>query len=150
MVVTSSGCTATQYYKETIESDSIQEFIDNPSETSPPFETGDTISFDTKEPIILHSRKVVWMKMVVIDMNTVRIRGELVAFYEEGGAFKSVDLTEGVEGAITEVKFKDIDVIDLYKSKVQLSETAKDRMSNPDFMFMIALVLVGIAAGRVF
>jgi hypothetical protein len=149
MVITSSGCVTTKHYSETIESDSIQEFIDNPSEISLPFKTGDTIGFETKETIILHSVKVDWVKMVVMDINTVRIRGELVALANHK-TLTIVDLTEGVEENVVEVKLEDIESIRARYSETHLSEATRGaikhghRTGDLYFLGVLLLLLLGM------
>jgi hypothetical protein len=114
MIIASSGCATTtkttQGVSQTIGSDSIQEFIENPSGTSLPFIPGDTISFSTKETIIVSSRKVNWVRMVVKDVNTSKIRGEVVAVIEDE-AERDEEEKEGIEGDIVEVKLEDIESI---------------------------------------
>jgi hypothetical protein len=114
MIIASSGCATTtkttQGVSQTIGSDSIQAFIENPSATSLPFIPGDTISFSTKETIIVSSRKVNWVRMVVKDVNTSKIRGEVVAVIEDE-AERDEEEKEGIEGDIVEVKLEDIESI---------------------------------------
>jgi hypothetical protein len=148
MVVTSIGCTTTHYSGD-IESDSIQAFVDNPSETSLPFKTGDTISFETKETIILYSRKVDWVKMVVMDINTVRIRGELVALANHK-TLTIVDLTEGVEENVVEVKLENMEYIVVWKSETKLHPSIKRAIkSDPDSAFTLLFFLL-LILGMVF
>jgi hypothetical protein len=114
IIVASSGCTTKttteNIVSRSIDSDSIQEFIDNPSGAPLTFEKGDTISFHTKETIIVSSRKVNWVKMVVKDVNTVRIRGEVVDVIEDEGERNEKE-KEGVKGNIIEVKLQDMESI---------------------------------------
>jgi hypothetical protein len=122
MIIASSGCATTtkttQGVSQTIGSDSIQAFTENPSGTSPPFIPGDTISFSTKETIIVSSRKVNWVRMVVKDVNTSRIRGEVVAVIEDE-AERDEEEKEGMEGDIVEVKLEDINRISYIGEKEQ-------------------------------
>jgi hypothetical protein len=114
MIIASSGCATTtkttQGVSQTIGSDSIRAFTENPSGTSLPFIPGDTISFSTKETIIVSSRKVNWVRMVVKDVNTSRIRGEVVAVIEDDVEGDEEE-KEGIEGHIVEVKLEDIESI---------------------------------------
>jgi hypothetical protein len=145
IIIASSGCVTTTHYSGDIESDSIQAFVDNPSETSLSFEKGDTISFETKETIILYSRKVDWVKMVVMDINTVRIRGEVVTLMEDK-EYISVDLTEGVEGNVVEVKLENVEYIMVWKSETKLHPNIKEIPPRyyPDYILVLILLLAAI------
>jgi hypothetical protein len=154
IVITNSGCVTTRTVSGTVESDSIQAYQEDPSGEKAPVKAGDKVVIYPKETFSINSKNLTYVQMIVSDIDTTRIKGEVKI---DSGDFATLNVNlKSLAGEIVEVKLDDIEVIDLYKNKTQLSETAKSRMFDnhgmptSDFMLMIIIVLVGIAAGRVF
>jgi hypothetical protein len=117
--VAASGCVTTDISYTTIESDSIQSYLEDPSSETMPTRAGDTITITTKEKISISSRKIDWVQMIVGDVNATRIRGEAIIAYG--------DLRPGEEdlaGKTVEVKFEDIKKIKVAAVKTKLDPVA--------------------------
>ena len=109
-----SGCATypIEYHDQTIESDSIQAIVEDPSGSMLPLNRGDIIIITTKEKIGVSSRNVNWVRMVLDDANTSRVKGEV--------EYVSGDVGEGYEdvaGIIVEVQLDNIEEIQVWKTK---------------------------------
>jgi hypothetical protein len=143
MVVTSSGCVTTETRGRSIESDTIQAIVDDPSGSMMPLKTGETIDIYTKRKINLSSWNVDIVKMVVKDANTTRIIGEIeyVCCDDEYGK-------EEITGNIVEVKLEDIEHIEIWESGIELHPRIKSlHKSDPGSEFthlFLLLLLLGM------
>ena len=140
MIVAASGCVTTVSYT-TIESDSIQSYLEDPSMETMPIKAGDTIVITTKEKISISSRKIDWVQMIVGDVDTTRIRGEVIIAYG--------DLRPGEEdlaGKTVEVKFEDIKKIEVMAKKIKLDPAHKKAGLKTLAKFGIILLL-GLTMG---
>jgi len=108
VIVASSGCISSKqnYSVLTIDSDSIQAFMDDPSNSAIPLKAGDSIAIYTNNKISISSRKVSFVSMDVTDMDSIRIKGKVVHVYGDTASGQ-----EDVTGKIVEVNLEDIDEI---------------------------------------
>jgi len=135
--IVGSGCATSphatwEYRAQTIESDSIQAVVEDPSESKLPLNMGDEIVITTKEKIKISTRNVNWMRMVVDDVNTSRVKGRV--------EYVSGDVGEGYEdvaGTIVEVQLDNIETIEVWEKKV-----SKEAASHKPFP--VKEMLVGI------
>jgi hypothetical protein len=110
-----SGCAAThtvEYHAQTIESDSIQSIVEDPSGSTLSLDRGDIIILTTKEKIGVSSRNVNWVRMVLDDANTSRLKGEVEYVSGDEGQGH-----EDVAGIIVEVPLDNIEKIEVWKTK---------------------------------
>jgi len=140
MVVASSGCSTKHLVFWSIDSDSIQAYQENPSGKPLTFEEGGTISFYTKKTIVVSSRKVKWVKMIVMDVNTLRIRGEVVEIFEAEEE-RDEEEKEDIEGNIVEVKLEDMESITVWDSVTErhIPDFPFDAIFLPLLMLLIAV-----------
>jgi hypothetical protein len=92
----------------TIDSETIQTVIEDESRKLP-IEPGDLIGIGTTKRISMSSRNVFYVEMVVKEVNTTTIRGEVDSEPEK----------EGITGDIVEVKLEDINRISYIGEKEQ-------------------------------
>ena len=112
-----NGCatapTATvEHHVHTIDSDSIQTVVDDPSGSKSPLSRGDIAILTTKEKIRISTRNVDWVRMVVVDVNTSKVKGRVE--YVSGDVGEEY---EDVAGIIAEVQFDNIQKIEVWKTK---------------------------------
>jgi hypothetical protein len=106
--------------------------VEDPSESKLPLNIGDEIVITTKEEIRISTRNVNWVRMVVDDANTSRVKGRV--------EYVSGDVGEGYEdvaGIIVEVQLDNIETIEVWEKKV----AKKARSHKP---FPVKEMLVGI------
>ena len=139
MIVAASGCFTTGISYTAIESDSIQSYLEDPSRETMPIKAGNTIIITTKEKISISSRKIDWVQMIAGDVDTTRIRGEVIIAYG--------DLQEDLAGKTVEVKFEDIKKIEVMAKKIELDPVHKRAMLDTLLTFGI-LLLLGLTMGN--
>jgi hypothetical protein len=136
MIVAASGCVTTDISYTTIESDSIQSYLEDPSRETMPTRAGDTIAITTKEKISISSRKIDWVQMIVGDVDTTRIRGEAIIAYG--------DLRPGEEdlaGKTVEVKFKDIKKIKVTAVRNKLAPGWLETLAKFGILLLLGLTM---------
>jgi hypothetical protein len=136
MIVAASGCVTTFFSYTTIESDSIQSYLEDPSMETMPIKAGDTIVITTKEKISISSRKIDWVQMIVGDVDTTRIRGEVIIAYG--------DLRPGEEdlaGKTVEVKFEDIKKIKVTAVRNKLAPGWLETLAKFGILLLLGLTM---------
>ena len=137
-----SGCATTstiEYRAQTIESDSIQAIVEDPSGSMLPLNRGDIIIITTKEKIGVSSRNVNWVRMVLDDANTSRVKGEV--------EYVSGDVGEGYEdvaGVIVEVQLDNIQKIEVWKTKIAKSKNPLPPFPWREMLTGITIILISI------
>ena len=111
--ISSCATTATKPILQTIDSETIQAVIEDDSRTLP-IEPGDEIRISTTKRISISTRNVFYVDMVVKDVNTSRIRGEV-----DLACCDSEQGKEGITSNIVEVKLEDINRITFIEEQVQ-------------------------------
>ena len=103
-----SGCATTDghYSYQTIGPDSMRAIVEDPSGSNLPFKAGDTIAITTKEKISLSTRNVHYVKIIVGDVDTSRVKG--IAQNVPGDLGRGI---EDVEGLLVEINFENIEKI---------------------------------------
>jgi hypothetical protein len=115
LVLTVNGCSTITFpsLSRTIDSDSIQAIVDNPSGSTLALKACETISIFTKEEVSINGADQRIVKMLVTDVDTSRIKGNLL--------WHSHDLDkEMVSNIIVEVKIENVESISIWKQKTKL------------------------------
>ncbi len=119
LVFTVNGCATNtktiSTVSRTIDSDSIQVIADNPTGHTLPLYAGETVNIFTKEQVSINGAYQYIVKMLVTDVDTSRIKGNLLVYDD--------DLDEDLVGNIVEVKFEDIELVSVWTQKA--SDTTK-------------------------
>ena len=131
MFIVSSGCSTTKFVRQPITSETIQAVIEDESKTLP-IEPGDEIGISTTERISISSGNVFYVEMVVKDVNTTRIRGEVDS--EPG--------KEGITSDIIEVKLEGINRISFIEEQ---EKTIIDGGKVAEVAINIALYPIALA-----
>ncbi len=139
-VVASTGCTTISLSDSfTIYSQSIQEFIDNPSESDLSIREGENIDIYLKDTISIASVAVSIINMDVINVDTTGIKGKVVIVC-------CVDDNEQdiVQGNIVEVKLAKIDEIrvNITRQKIELKRDLFVGRGDPVYLVLIILWLL--------
>ena len=147
MVITSSGCgtfmdptttrTTVASDSHTIEPEALQAYREDPSVEKLRVKVGDTIGvYPKEEKFDISSRDLTYVQMMVTDIDTTRIKGEIL--------WAAGDYSDGffrIVGKIVEVKLDDINVIDVYETRS--TETTLKPGIKPFFVVMLSLLFYG-------
>ena len=124
LIIASSGCATKQSVSHTIDSESIEAVVGNPTGSTLPLKSGQTIEIRLKDNISILSRNVHYIRMVVEDTNTRRIRGK-VTFAIGDTVLEKNDLPDDVE-----INLQDIEEIDVYDTEVHIHDPTTEWFSR--------------------
>ena len=105
-IIVGSGCATKEYVARTIESGSIQTFVQDPSGSSLPVKKGENITIYIKDTIDISSIRVWTIEMDVMNSDSARIRGKIDTVCCVDDNEKNI-----LRGEIVEVSLKDIERI---------------------------------------